>query len=150
MRIESLAIHAGAETDAATGAVTPPIHLSTTFQHGPAGERLAGYEYTREGNPTQTRLEEALATLEGGASALAFGSGMAATDAILSAFPDGSHILIPRDVYHGTRVLAREFLARLGMSLLRCGDLRGGQAKRIFVGEGDARRRGNVDPRSGG
>jgi cystathionine gamma-synthase len=115
MRIESLAIHAGAETDAATGAVAPPIHLSTTFQHGPAGERLAGYEYTREGNPTQTRLEEALAALERGASALAFGSGMAATDAILSAFPDGSHILIPRDVYHGTRVLAREFLARLGI-----------------------------------
>lgn len=115
MRIESLAVHAGAKPDETTGALTPPLHLSTTFQHGPAGERIAGYEYTREGNPTQSRLEEALATLEGGAAALVFGSGMAATDAALSAFPDGSHVLIPHDVYHGTRVLAREFLSRQGI-----------------------------------
>jgi cystathionine gamma-synthase len=115
MRIESLAVHAGAQPDAVTGALVPPIHLATTFQHGPAGERIGGYEYTREGNPTQTLLEEALVALEGGAKALVFGSGMAATDAVLGSFPDGSHILIPRDVYHGTRVLAREFLSRQGI-----------------------------------
>ncbi|HEX6834760.1 MAG TPA: PLP-dependent transferase [Rudaea sp.] len=115
MRLESLAVHAGAEPDAATGALAPPIHLSTTFQHGPAGERVGPYEYTREGNPAQSALEGALAALEGGAAALAFGSGMAATDALMSAFPEGSQILIPRDVYHGARVLAREFLARQGI-----------------------------------
>ena len=68
----TLAVHAGAEPDRETGAVAPPIHLATTFRHGPAGERVAGYEYHREGNPTQDRLEAALASLEGGAAALAF------------------------------------------------------------------------------
>ena len=66
MRFETLAIHAGAEADAQTGAVAPPLHLSTTFKHGPAGERVAGYEYQRESNPTQDRLEECLAAMEGG------------------------------------------------------------------------------------
>ena len=63
MRFETLAIHAGAEADAETGAVAPPLHMSTTFQHGPAGERRAGYEYQREANPTQDRLETCLAIL---------------------------------------------------------------------------------------
>jgi cystathionine beta-lyase/cystathionine gamma-synthase len=61
MRPETLAVHAGGEPDAATGAMSPPLHLATTFAHGPAGERVAGYEYTREGNPTQDRFETALA-----------------------------------------------------------------------------------------
>ena len=78
MRAETIAVHAGAEPDAATGAIAPPLHFSTTFRHGPAGERVAGHEYQREGNPTQDRLEAALAALEGGHGALAFGSGMAA------------------------------------------------------------------------
>ena len=82
-RIETLAVHAGAEPDRETGAVAPPIHLATTFQHGPAGERVAGFEYQREHNPTQARLEAALAALEGGAAALAFGSGMAAMNLVL-------------------------------------------------------------------
>ena len=60
MRLETIAIHAGGESDATTGAVTPPIHLATTFQHGPAGERIAGYEYQREGNPTNDHLRTAL------------------------------------------------------------------------------------------
>ena len=115
LRIESLAVHAGAEPDAATGAVAPPLHLSTTFRRGPAGERVAGFEYARESNPTQSRLEAALAALEGGAAALAFASGMAAADALLSSLPSGSHVLIPQDVYHGVRVLAGDFLARLGI-----------------------------------
>ena len=59
----TLAVHAGNEPDPATGAVAPPIHLATTFRHGPAGERVAGYEYQREGNPTNDRLREALMAL---------------------------------------------------------------------------------------
>ena len=62
----TLAVHAGNAPDESTGAVAPPLHLSTTFRHGPAGERVAGYEYQREGNPTNDRLREALAALEGG------------------------------------------------------------------------------------
>jgi cystathionine gamma-synthase len=111
VRIESLAVHAGAEPDKETGAMAPPIHLATTFKHGPAGERIGGFEYSREDNPTQMRLESALAALETGEAALAFASGMAAVDAVLSSLPAGSHALIPRDVYQGVRVLAREFLA---------------------------------------
>ena len=78
LRLETLAVHAGGEPDGATGAVAPPLHLSTTFAHGPAGERVAGYEYQREGNPTQDRLEAMLCALEGGEAALATASGMAA------------------------------------------------------------------------
>ena len=59
----TLAVHAGNAPDESTGAVAPPLHLSTTFRHGPAGERVAGYEYQREGNPTNDRLREALMAL---------------------------------------------------------------------------------------
>ena len=110
MRFETLAIHAGAEADAQTGAVAPPLHLSTTFKHGPAGERVAGYEYQRESNPTQDRLEECLAAMEGGARALAYASGMAAMQGLLECLPNGAHVLIPLDCYTGLRVLCHEFL----------------------------------------
>ena len=116
MRTETLAVHAGGEADAATGALSPPIHLSTTFKHGPAGERVAGFEYQREGNPTQDRLEDMLATLEGGQAALATGSGMAAMSVLLDSLPGGSRIVIPDDCYTGLRVLAQEFLPQRGVS----------------------------------
>ena len=97
MRLETIAIHAGGDVDPATGSVSPPIHLSTTFEHGPASEVLHGYLYTREGNPVQSRLEQALAALEGGPAALAFASGMAAGSAYLQSLPDQEpHPLPPR------------------------------------------------------
>src|SRR6476659_9325184 len=111
----TLAVHAGAEPDAGTGAVAPPIHLATTFRHGPAGERIAGYEYQREGNPTQDRLETALAALEGGAAALAFASGMAAMAGLLESFTQGARVLVPDDCYSGLRYLCREFLPERGI-----------------------------------
>src|SRR6476660_10444742 len=110
----TLAVHAGAEPDA-TGALAPPIHLATTFKHGPAAERVAGYEYQREGNPTQDRLETALAALEGGAAALAYASGMAAIAGQLEALPSGARILLPDDCYSGLRYLANEFLPQRGV-----------------------------------
>ena len=116
MKPETIAIHAGGEPDPATGAVAPSIQLSTTFRHGPAGERAAGYEYVRETNPVQDRLETALAAIEGGAAALAFASGMAAQYAWLMALPAGAHLLVPRDVYQGLRTLAQEFLVDKGIS----------------------------------
>ena len=115
MHPHTLAVHAGAEPDAATGAMAPPLHLATTFLHGPAGERTAGYEYQREGNPTQDRLEAALATLEGGEAALAFASGMAAMSAMLESLPAGARVLYPADCYTGLRTLAREFLPARGI-----------------------------------
>lgn len=115
MRIETLAIHAGGEPDRETGAISPPIHLATTFQHGPAGERIAGYEYQREANPTQSRLEECLAAMEQGEAALAFASGMAAMNGLLECLPTGCEVLIPQDCYGGLRSLGQEFLPERGM-----------------------------------
>ena len=111
----TVAVHAGQQPDPATGAVAPPIHLATTFRHGPAGERLAGYEYQREGNPTNDRLREALAALEGGATALTFASGMAAMTTLLESLPAGSRVLFPDDCYSGLRMLFTEFLPERGL-----------------------------------
>lgn len=113
--LETLAVHAGASPDPATGALSPPLHLATTFQHGPAGERVAGYQYQREGNPSQDALEGALASLEGGAAALAFATGMAAIDGVLQSLPAGSHVLVPLDCYTGLRALARDVLPDRGI-----------------------------------
>lgn len=111
----TLAVHAGNHADPATGAVAPPIHLATTFRHGPAGERIAGYEYQREGNPTNDRLREALVALEGGATALTFASGMAAMTTLLESLPAGSRVLFPDDCYSGLRMLFGEFLPERGL-----------------------------------
>ena len=111
----TLAVHAGNEPDAATGAVAPPIHLATTFRHGPAGERVAGYEYQREGNPTNDRLREALKALEGGEEAMTFASGMAAMATLLESLPAGARVLFPDDCYTGLRMLFAEFLPERGI-----------------------------------
>lgn len=111
----TLAVHVGNEPDAATGAVAPPLHLSTTFRHGPAGERVAGYEYQREGNPTNDRLRAALVALEGGEDALTFASGMAAMTTLLESLPDGARVLFPDDCYSGLRMLFEEFLPERGI-----------------------------------
>ncbi len=125
MRLETLAIHAGGASDQNTGAVTPPLHLATTFRHGPAAERVAGYEYQREGNPTNDRLREALAALESGETALTFASGMAAIATLLESLPPGARIAIPDDCYTGLRILAAEFLPDRGITVQRLdmGDL---------------------------
>ena len=116
MRFETAAIHAGGAPDPETGAVAPPLHLSTTFVHGPASEPLHGRLYIREGNPTEERLEATLAALEGGERALAFASGMAAASTLLAALGAGAHVLFHRDLYQGVRQVAQEQLPRWGMS----------------------------------
>jgi len=112
MHIETIAVHAGGEVDAATGALAPPIHLSTTFEHGPACELPHGFLYIREGNPTQARLETALAQLEGGAAALAFSSGMGAGVVLLQSLEPGSHVIFPNDIYVDFRTVARDFFPK--------------------------------------
>src|SRR5688572_754699 len=77
--METKAVHAGRGVDPATGAVTPPIHLSTTFERDADGGYPRGYEYARESNPNRDALEECVRELEGGAAAASFSSGMAAT-----------------------------------------------------------------------
>ena len=74
MRIETLAVHAGIRVDPATGAVVPPLHTATTFEHEPDSTYPRGYLYSRTANPNRNALEECLAELENGAGAVAFAS----------------------------------------------------------------------------
>jgi len=102
-KIETQAVHAGRRIDSSTGAVTLPIHLSTTFERTPDGKYPLGFSYAREGNPTRQSLEECLAVLEGGKDALAFSSGMAVATALLQGLEPGDHIIAPDDCYYGLR-----------------------------------------------
>ena len=98
---ETRAIHVGQEPDPVTGAVVPPISLSTTFaQLGVARHR--GWEYARSGNPTRAALERCIASLEGARHAFAFASGLAAEDAVLRQVPPGGGIALGGDAYGGT------------------------------------------------
>jgi cystathionine gamma-synthase len=105
MKLETLAIHAGRGIDPATGALVPPIHLSTTFVRDPDGEYRRGFSYSREGNPTRQSLEQCLAALEGGKEALAFSSGLAVLTALLQGLEPGDHIIAPDDVYYALRAV---------------------------------------------
>ncbi|MFN2386918.1 MAG: PLP-dependent aspartate aminotransferase family protein [Thermoanaerobaculia bacterium] len=115
MHIQTLAVHAGRHLDPQTGAIAPPIHLSTTYERDTENRLIGEYQYIREGNPTQTLLEEALAAVEGGESALVFASGMAAGAAILQVLGPDSRIVLPDDAYYGYRVAATDFLAGWGV-----------------------------------
>ena len=115
VRIETLAVHSGRNVDPATGAVTPPIHMSTTFERDPDGTYPQGYVYGRSGNPTRTLLEECVRDLEGGADAAAFSSGAAALSAVFQSLATGDHVVAPQDLYHGTALLLRDRLARWGL-----------------------------------
>ena len=116
MRFETRAIHSGGQPDAETGAIAPPIHLSTTFVRSASdGQPLHGYSYIRDHNPTQTRLEEALAAIESAEIALAFGSGMAAASSVFQALEAG-HVVLPGDGYYAVRTIANDFFPRWGLT----------------------------------
>jgi cystathionine gamma-synthase len=117
MRIETLAVHAGHAIDAATGAVATPIHLSTTFQRDAEGGYAHGFSYGRSANPNRQALEQGLAALEGGEDAAAFGSGLAASSAVLQALGPGDHVIAPTDVYHGMTKLLRDVYMRWGLDV---------------------------------
>src|SRR5580692_2043897 len=103
MKIETLAVHAGRHVDPSTGAVTPPIHLSSTFERGRTGDYPLGFAYSREDNPNRRMLEECLAALEGGKDALVLSSGLAVVTALFQGLEPGDHAIAPQDVYHGFR-----------------------------------------------
>jgi cystathionine gamma-synthase len=117
VRIETLAVHAGHEPDAATGAVTPAIHLSTTFEREADGSYRGGFLYSRYANPNRVALERCLAALEGGAAACAFASGSAATMSLVQALGAGTHIVAPDDAYFGTTKLFRDVFGPWGVEL---------------------------------
>jgi cystathionine beta-lyase/cystathionine gamma-synthase len=101
LAIDTLCIHGGQEPDPISGAVMTPIVLSSTFAQDGPGEHK-GYDYSRAGNPTRTALEGCYAAIEGAKHAIAFGSGCAATTAILMTLKSGDHVLCGDDVYGGT------------------------------------------------
>src|SRR5438552_9132984 len=115
MRLETLAVHAGRRVDPTTGAVTPAIHPSTTFEREPDGSYPRGFLYARNANPNRNALEECLAALEGGEAAAAFASASAATSAVFLALQPGDHVVAPTDAYHGTSRLLRETFSRWGL-----------------------------------
>jgi methionine-gamma-lyase len=127
MRFDTEAVHAGEGADPTTGAVDTPIYQASTFTHGDAAESArvvgalhagerSGYLYTRWGNPTIRALEEKLAALEGGESALATATGMSAiSTAILSVIQAGEHIVAARQLYSGTYRLLSQHLPRLNI-----------------------------------
>jgi len=115
MKIETCAVHAGRHIDPATGAVTPPIHLSTTFERSADGEYPRGFSYSREDNPNRKDLEECLAALEGGSQALCFASGLAVVNAIVQGLEPGDHIVAPDDVYWGMRRVIGEVFGKWGL-----------------------------------
>jgi cystathionine gamma-synthase len=115
MRIETRAVHAGRRIDPATGAVTSPIHLSTTFERSPDGTYPLGYSYSREENPNRHALEQCLADLEGGKQALCFSSGLAVANALVQGLEPGDHIVAPDDVYWGLRKVIGEVFGKWGL-----------------------------------
>lgn len=117
LHLETLAIHAGRRIDSATGAVSQPIILSTTFERAPDGEYPLGFAYTRETNPNREALQQCLAALEGGKEALAFSSGLAVTTAALQGMQPGDHVIAPDDVYYGLRKVVSGVFEHAGIDV---------------------------------
>ena len=117
MRIETLAVHSGHTVDPTTGAVAPPIQLSTTFERNPDGTYRGAYSYSRSDNPNRRAVELALAAVEGGAEAAAFGSGIAASAAVFQALKPGDHVIAPAEAYHGTGKLLRDICIPWGVGV---------------------------------
>jgi cystathionine gamma-synthase len=115
MRIETIAVHAGHAVDPATGAVSAPIHLSTTFERDVEGSYSRGFMYTRNDNPNRRALEQGISALEGGQAAAAFASGTAAAMALFQALAPGDHVLAHVDAYYGTSRLLRETFLQWGL-----------------------------------
>jgi len=111
---ETRAIHGGGGADPATGAVNTPVYLSSTFKQDGVGVHR-GYEYARSSNPSRASLEANIALLEGARWGFAFGSGLAAEDAVLRVLAPGDHLILPNDAYGGTYRLATRVHARAGL-----------------------------------
>lgn len=113
------AVHAGQDPDATTGAVIPPIHVTSTYVQDGVGNMRNGYEYSRGGNPTRDALQTLLADLDGGVAAYSFASGLAAEDALLRAYLEpGSRVVMGNDVYGGTHRLVNRLHVPWGVELV--------------------------------
>ena len=116
-RPETVAIHAGRDVDPASGAVVPPIHVSTTFERASAGTYPHGHSYSRESSPNRSSLERCIASPEGRATAVALASGSAAVLAVCDAIGPGGHLIATYDSYHGTLKQLDEVVQRGGLEV---------------------------------
>jgi cystathionine beta-lyase len=122
MHVETKLVQIGVGRETTTGAVSFPIHHSTTYRHSTTDhqstlEQSTEFDYSRTANPTRQVLEEAIAEIEGGDAGFAFASGMAAISSVFLLFSSGDHLIVAEDVYGGTyRVLTR-ILSRLGIEV---------------------------------
>ncbi len=116
MHFRTRAIHVGQDRDPQTGAIVPPLHLASTFVQPGAGE-WGAFDYSRSGNPTRKAFETTLASLEGGAGALAFASGMAATHCVTMLLEQGDHVVAGADIYGGTYRLLHKVANRAGVGV---------------------------------
>lgn len=115
MKFETVSVHAGREIEAATGGVTPPIQMATTFERDVDGEYPRGYTYTRDANPGRRGLEQCIAGLENGEEGIAFASGSAASLAVFSLLRPGDHVIAPIECYHGTAKQLRNIVTPIGV-----------------------------------
>ena len=113
-KFETNAIHIGNDPDYSTGSISPPIHLTSTYVQEGIGKNK-GFDYSRGNNPTRQRLEQNIASLEGGYDAVAFSSGMAATTALFQGLNQGDHVIISRNVYGGTYRMTTQVLSNHGL-----------------------------------
>src|SRR5690625_1565179 len=107
MRFETKAIHAGREIDPTTGAVTAPIHLSTTYERSADGSYTDGFMYSRGDNPNRRSLEDCLTSLENGYDCVTYASGMAAISSVIESLPEEKpkRIVMADDMYFGVRTM---------------------------------------------
>lgn len=114
MKLGTKLIHAGVEPDPSTGAIMTPIFQTSTYVQRAPGDHK-GYEYARTQNPTRDALQNALAAIENGTHGISFGSGLAATDAVMKLLVPGDEVIASSDLYGGTYRIFTKVFARYGI-----------------------------------
>ncbi len=114
LKFNSLTIHGGQKHEPSTGAVMPPIFQTSTYAQSAPGEHK-GYEYSRSQNPTREALEKSIASLEGAAHGMAFGSGLAAIDAVIKMLNPGDEVISTNDLYGGSYRIFRQVFEKYGI-----------------------------------
>ncbi|MBO9153163.1 cystathionine gamma-synthase [Chitinophaga sp. GCM10012297] len=128
MKLGTKLIHAGVEPDPSTGAIMTPIFQTSTYVQAAPGDHK-GYEYARTQNPTRDALQNALAAIENGSHGISFGSGLAATDAVLKLLAPGDEVVASSDLYGGTFRIFTKVFAKYGIQF-HFTDLRDAEALR--------------------
>jgi cystathionine gamma-synthase len=117
MKKETIAVHGSHLKDETAGAIAAPVYLTTTFERALDGSYPKGHMYSRNSNPNRTALEKGLAALEGASRGFAFGSGLAAVNAVFQCLQSGDHILMPEVGYYASYKLAEEILGPWGLEV---------------------------------